>query len=296
MFRKALYIFSGLAFIICAFIFYKPISTSNSLVYEGTNKGELYLVKKFKNGSNLFNAMLPSQQKLERGDVIVFYDPTTSDSELKKKKKFVGRLIGLPGDAVTISDKNLIVNNEAVNEWYHLYFRYRVTFSDNKSKDLINTFKNNKNILFWEEIVADKAYEFIATPETSRELSNYDGIVNIRMITLQAFEYVMDYFPKVPNVLWNKDHYGPVYVPQKDVTLALTIKNIGVYKRIIDVFEDHKIINDLTKIEIDGEIVDRYTFEKDYYFVLNDNRDSGIDSRHYGFIPADHIIGKAVKN
>jgi len=295
MTKKTLYLVLGLIFLIFSLIFFKLVKTSNLLVDEGNSQGTFYLVKKFKNESNWFNSLLPSQKKLERGDVVVYYDPSVSDIELKDKDKLVGRLIGLPGDALTLIDKKLIINNKVIDEWYKLFFKYRVTFSDNKTASLIDEFKDNKNILLWEEIVAGKAYEFIAAPETAKELENCDGIINIRMLTMQPNEYVMDYFPKVPNVLWNKDHYGPVYIPQKDVTLALTTKNIGIYKRIIDVFEDHKIIIDLSKIEIDGVSVNSYTFEKDYYFVLNDNRDSGKDSRYYGFIPSDHIIGKAIK-
>lgn len=295
MTKKALYLSLGLLFIILSLTFFKIVKTANTLVDIRNGQGTFYLVKKFKNESNWLNELLPSQQKLERGDVIVFYNPTINDIPLKKKNKLVGRLIGLPGDVVNISNKEISINNQIFKEWYPLYFKYRVSFEGENDKSIIETVKKHKNILLWEEIIEHKAYEFIATPKVADEISNIEGIVNLRMINMMPKEYVMDYYPKVPNVLWNKDHYGPVYIPQKNVTLVLTNENIGVYKKLIDVFENHTIFNDLTKIEIDGNIVDRYIFEKDYYFVLNDNRDSGIDSRYYGFVPADHIIGRAVK-
>jgi signal peptidase I len=108
-----------------------------------------------------------------------------------------------------------------------------------------------------------------------------------------AIEPEAGVFPYNSN--WNKDNYGPIYIPQAGKTVALTIQSLPFYKKIITEYEkgnDLKVIGN--DIYINGQKVTTYTFEQDYYWMMGDNRHNSEDSRYWGFVPANHIVGKPV--
>lgn len=102
-------------------------------------------------------------------------------------------------------------------------------------------------------------------------------------------------FPKRPDMeqyLWTVDNFGPIWIPKEGVTIDLTLENLPMYERIIDVYEDHDLEVKGTQIFIDGQPASTYTFEMDYYFMVGDNRHQSLDSRFWGYVPEDHIIGR----
>jgi len=101
-------------------------------------------------------------------------------------------------------------------------------------------------------------------------------------------------FPHDARYPWNRDNFGPVIVPKKGDCIRLTLLNLCIYQRIIEVYERNRIEIRSGQIFISGSPVDTYTFKQDYYFVTGDNRLQSRDSRHWGFLPGDHIIGKPV--
>jgi signal peptidase I len=251
-------------------------------------------IKKVNNPNFAIDFFNPSAVALlENQDLIVFKNPAEHDIRFSKNKNLYSRLMGKPGDVVFIKNQNVYINNKLIEENYDIFSLYRLTTEQNI--DDFKYFLNDYDVTIKEVIADSKACNFIGTQYQADAISKLDNVINVRKLLGIVNVYEYGIFPISSFFPWNPDNYGPVTIPKKGETVMLNYKNIDLYKDIIDIYEENDLYHDRVKILINGKNVDSYTFRNNYYFILNDNRAEYNDSRKWGFIPEDYIVGKVIE-
>ena len=254
---------------------------------------------------------LPGFQNIERNDIVVFNWPVDTvrmffdrsgkhyKKPIDKKSNYVKRCVGMPGDSLEVRDGYVFINGKKndLPDRAKLQFSYDVIVNAQLNPEMIH---NRYNITDRYGF-ANNMYRFGGVSEESLNmLKNNPSVVEVSRVRSGEGVWDQGIFPNNQKYSWNNDFFGPLYIPKKGVTVAITPESLPFYKRIIEVYEgseigvENTISQSGTEILLNGKTITDYTFKMDYYWMMGDNRNNSEDARTWGFVPSNHVVGKPV--
>lgn len=246
---------------------------------------------------------LPGFSEVKRNDVVVFNVPGIEENNLYEgdqskwidypidlKTNYIKRCVAIPGDTLKIVDHQVYINSEKGFNPPDMLYTYSIIAKDIISERLLDKYNIDGRVVS----KVGNLYEYHAAiaEVQAEELRTLPFIADVKVITRQGAE--SNIYPDASRFPWNADSFGPIVIPKEGMTIAIDSTTLTLYGKMIERYDYNKDVKIAGgKLTIEGKEVTEYTFKQNYYFMMGDNRHNSLDSRYWGFVPEDHIVGKA---
>jgi signal peptidase I len=212
-----------------------------------------------------------------------------------KRENYIKRCIALPGDTLLISNGKVRVNSTFRSELPLQKFKYYVgTRGEPLPDPLLDSLKIHKSAVTYNPV--NSLHVLYLAKENVESLRSFPQVRSISRYMEPTLSFQnQEIFPHSNHYRWTGDNFGPLRIPKRGDTIQIDQVNLPIYQRIIDIYEHNDLVVKDGVIHVNGEASNSYIVQMDYYFVMGDNHHNSADSRYWGFVPEDHLLGKAVR-